>query len=635
MSARLALLSAALMAVCSSTSAQTFNNLVFFGDSASDSGRWLYLPRIIGDNTTFATVGGFTTNPGAVWSVDLGRRFGVVVTPSDAPGGGNNYAAGGARVVASPSTNNIWGTKKQVNTYLSNNGGVADPNTLYSLFVGVNDLKPGVTDIATGVAYLTTTSYNIGEITSLGQSAAQQISLLRDAGARYFLIPNAMYWQNTASAAAAGSTFNSNTYAARTLYPQVVWNTVADNKINFIPADIMSMLNHVLVNPARFGIVNTSIINAACGTTLNSIDCGPANYVTPNADQTYFFADGQGSSLGGGHLTTATQKIEADYYYSLIAAPGQISLLPEAALKTRASFVNGVSSQIALSFAQDGSYHTWLSGDLASLKLHNFAGFSSDAGNPAFAAGGWDFKFAEHWLAGAAFSYGATSQRFSSGGSYKTSDVSGSLYLSFRSSPVWLNAVASFGTLQFDVNRQVPIGVSIQPNYGTATGSNVSFLGEGGYDFDAVLEDGKISARHGPLIGSLAQRAFISGFTENNPTGAPTSLTFASQRRDSFVGKVGYQGSIKWNNLEPFAKAEWNHELANQSRVVTASLTSVTAPSYYMPAVRLGRDWGTATLGVRYYFKPQAVAFVSTFAQVGQSKVTNYGAHVGVNFTLD
>ena len=635
MSVRLSFFAASLIATATSASSQTFNNLVFFGDSASDSGRWLYLPRIIGDNTTFATVGGFTTNPGAVWSVALGQRFGVSVTPSDAPGGGNSYAAGGARVVASPSTNNIWGTKKQVNTYLSNNGGVADPNTLYSLFVGVNDLKPDVTDIATGVAYLTTTSYNIGEITALGQSAAQQISLLRDAGARYFLIPNAIYWQNAASAAAAGSTFNSNIYAARTLYPQVVWNTVAASGINFIPADIMSMLNHVLIKPAAFGITNTNITTPACGTTRNSIDCGPANYVTPNADQTYLFADGPSSSLGGGHLTTAGQKIESDYYYSLITAPSKVSLLAEAALKTRASFVNGVSSQIASSFAQDGSYHTWLTGDLAGLKLHNYAGFPDSSGNPAFAAGGWDYKFAEHWLAGAAFSYGATSQSFSSGGSYKTSDVSGSLYLSFRSSPYWLNAVGSFGSLQFDVNRQVPIGISIQPNYGTATGSNVSLLGEGGYDFDSVLADGKVSLRHGPLIGILAQRAFVGGFTENNPTGAPTTLAFESQRRDSFVGKIGYQASVKWTNLEPFARAEWNHELANQNRVVTASLTSVSAPSYYMPAVSLGRDWGTGTLGVRYYFRPRAVAVISTFAQVGQSKVTNYGAQVGINFTLD
>ena len=204
-----------------------------------------------------------------------------------------------------------------------------------------------------------------------------------------------------------------------------------------------------------------------------------------------------------------------------------------------------------------------------------------------------------------------------------------------RSSPFWLNAVASLGTLQFDVNRQVPIGISIQPNHGTASGSNVSFLGEGGYDFDTALEDGKISLKHGPLIGILGQRVFVGGFTENNPTGAPTALSFASQRRYSFVGKVGYQGSVKWTNFEPFAKAEWNHELASQNRVVTASLTSVSAPSYYMPAVTLGRDWGTGTLGVRYYFKPQAVAFISTFAQVGQSKVTSYGAQVGINFTLD
>ena len=91
------LLAAAFLASGTPVHAQV-SGIFLFGDSNVDSGRYLYLPEVKGDPSTFATGGAYTTNPGPVWSVALGSRFGLSVTPSDAPGGGNNYVAGGARV---------------------------------------------------------------------------------------------------------------------------------------------------------------------------------------------------------------------------------------------------------------------------------------------------------------------------------------------------------------------------------------------------------------------------------------------------------------------------------------------------------------------------------------------------------
>ena len=65
-----------------------FAGITFFGDSNTDSGRYLYLPEVKGNPATFATFGGYTTNPGPMWSTALGSFFGYSVTPSDAPGGG-------------------------------------------------------------------------------------------------------------------------------------------------------------------------------------------------------------------------------------------------------------------------------------------------------------------------------------------------------------------------------------------------------------------------------------------------------------------------------------------------------------------------------------------------------------------
>ena len=138
--ARIAAMVAAAMGLYAApAAAQNFSNTIFFGDSNGDSGRYRYLPELIAG--PLATGAAFTTNPGPEWTVALGQKFGIVVTPSDAPGGGNNYAAGGARVSFQDATTNEWSATSQINAYLAGNGGRADPNAFYSVWIGENDLK--------------------------------------------------------------------------------------------------------------------------------------------------------------------------------------------------------------------------------------------------------------------------------------------------------------------------------------------------------------------------------------------------------------------------------------------------------------------------------------------------------------
>src|SRR5271168_2232949 len=137
-------LAAACLASISPTNAQ-FNGVVFFGDSNTDSGRYLYLPATVGNPNTIAKFGGYTTNPGPMWSTAIGSFFGLPVAPSDSPAGGNNFAAGGARVTFQDPTTNAWSTASQIAAYLASTGGFANPNALYVYDVGVNDLKPGTT----------------------------------------------------------------------------------------------------------------------------------------------------------------------------------------------------------------------------------------------------------------------------------------------------------------------------------------------------------------------------------------------------------------------------------------------------------------------------------------------------------
>jgi outer membrane lipase/esterase len=637
--------------VAGSANAQTFSNAFFFGDSRTDSGFYLYKPDINkksglvlpGFGLAPAGTGTYTTNPGLGWAAVFGQKFGIAVTPADTPVvGGNNYAAGGSRIVADFS--NTWSTNTQIQAYLASTGGVADPNAIYTFWNGINDLKSNTTAFGGHPGNIVLPP-NFAAINTLANQAVGQVGALASAGARYILVPNSSLFSNAALAASGNATNNPTANDARAQFDQMVWNGLAAQGINFVPADAAAIQSFVLLNPAQFGITNTSVNTPACG-VVNSYQCGPANYVVPNADKTYFYADGPAAPDGGGHVTSAVQQIIADYFYSLIVAPSEISFLAEAPVKTRTAVVNSIMGQIPLSFATPGVFHGWVSGDVSWLKATNgYAGFPDDPGTPVSTTAGFDYAVTRDWLVGAAFSGGTTTQTFSLGGDFRQTEYAVSLYSAYRKDAFWLNAIASWGSIGDAVNRQVPIGLTQQSNQGSTDGTNISFAAETGYNFRAALGTLPAAAgmalkappatpiyvTHGPVVGIILQQVHIGAFAETNASGAPTNLAFNSQLRNSVVTELGYQASVNLGIWEPYAKAVWNHELDGTGRLVTASLLSITAPSYSLPAVLLGQDWGTATIGTRLRFAANASAYAAFNAQIGQSNVTSYGGQIGLN----
>ena len=76
----------------------------------------------------------------------------------------------------------------------------------------------------------------------------------------------------------------------------------------------------------------------------------------------------------------------------------------------------------------------------------------------------------------------------------------------------------------------------------------------------------------------------------------------------------------------------WNHEFVSHERLVTASLTSTTAPDYTsLPAINLGKDWASATAGVSVGLGKGVTGIAAFTGQLGQDKVTTYGGQVGLN----
>ena len=259
-------------------------------------------------------------------------------------------------------------------------------------------------------------------------------------------------------------------------------------------------------------------------------------------------------------------------------------------------------------------------------------GFPNDPGVPISGSVGVDYAVAAGWLVGGAMSIGTTMQTFSGGGNFLQNEFAASAFAAFNHGPVWADIVGSFGVLQDSVNRVVPIGITSQSNTGQTNGTNVSLAVEGGYNFFA----GPIT--HGPVAGMVLQQVHINGYTETDSfsaVGGFTALSFGSQIRNSAVSVLGYEASADIGIWHPFAKLTWNHELASTDRSVTASLTSISAPAYSMPAIVPGTDWATPTLGASVTISRGVTAYATFYSEIGQSNVTYYGGEVGLNVALN
>src|SRR5579871_2618498 len=643
---RAGLAGAVLLCSAQCAEAQNFNQLIGFGDSTVDTG-WYTGASSGAHSTGIASVdasiaaslaaGGnaHPTGPGLGNAQILAGLFGLSVNSATQPGG-TNFAIGNAVDFLVPpgfvpvtSTGNqnpnplLPGTATQIGNYLASVNGHANPNAIYLLASGGNDASAALATF--GPSSPAAVAYLLGEAQALTNSLAS----LQAAGARTIIMSN--YYP--------GPSDNP----ARSVYGKTIisatWSDLSAASVKFIPADTVSVFAAVERNPLAFGITHdphaTGPANYAClpaiGSGLTSgygITCAPTT--TPStthgylqsadATRTYLFVDGV-------HLTEAGQQIEADYFYNLLVAPSEMSFLAETAVRTTFQTITGIQQQIDLAqrLRQPG-WNVWVNGQLSYLQLDNSsAGFPGDPGTPLGGSLGVDYKWQNGWLAGAAISAGTVNPTFSLGGGYKQDAVALSVYAAYRNANWWGDVTGTAAWLGYDTNRITPIGITLQSNNGSTMGGDLSIAGEIGYDFHTG------ALTHGPVAGVILQQARVNGFTEG---GSFTSLSFGTQTRNSEVGALGYQARFDWGRWHPFVQIMWDHEFDPLSRMVTASLTTMAAPSYSLPAVVLGRDWATASLGTQLRLSPAWTGLASITGQLGQNHATTFGGLIGLNYAL-
>ncbi len=258
----------ALVVSLASGQAFAYSALYAFGDSLSDSGN---VSVLTGGTVPAAPYAPGRFSNGPVWVEVLAANLGLAANPALL--GGTNYAFGGA-VTGAPFASSTPTLSAQVNSlYLPSVGGAADPNALYVVWGGGNDVRNIGQGLNPPLAIGNSVSNILGIVSTLAAAGAQNFLVvnLPDIG----LTPEAAAGGPIAQAGATGLSVAFNNGLAANLP-----GLAAGLGINVMTLDAFGFLNSVIANAPGNGFTNTT---APCYVS------GPTACANPNE---YIFWDG-------------------------------------------------------------------------------------------------------------------------------------------------------------------------------------------------------------------------------------------------------------------------------------------------------------------------------------------------------
>lgn len=608
-----------LAAAAPATQAQQFSNVIVFGDSLSDAG--FFRPVLTAAGVPAALVpilGRFTTSPGPIWAEIIAQHYGVTLLPSNVAGG-TDFAQGGARVATNSASTPTGAAQRplttQVTEYLAR--GPADPNALYTIWAGANDVIQILGGASSG-------AIPADQVPGLVQGAAVaeigQIARLRAAGARYIMVFGLPNIGATPGLTAAGATASATATQLSAGFNTALFAGLAGQGIRAIPIDSFSFLSEIRANPAAFGFTN--ITTPACrafppfSSGPDSFFC-PPNAFTAGTQDTFLFADGI-------HPTSAGHRLIAQFAEAVITGPTQYSLLAEAPLSMRAGQMRTLTEGMATTRQEEiGRWSVFVGGDKSDYDIDPSIGFPAMKARNRSITVGAAARISEAATMGIAYSHARTNGTFNGnfgsvpenpGGFNADEDV----ISIFGSAGLWRGlygtAVVSIGDIHFnDVRRNVYLGPSVRTSNTKVSGSNASAQVTLGYDFAF----GPLVV--GPTVGVTAQSVEVDGFDEIGMASA--NLRMGKQRRKSEIWSAGVRLSGRLGPWTPWVKVTADTERRDDLRLVSAAPISILDGSvpFDVPAYTPDTTFTTASAGVHGNFTDRIGVSVSYYRVSGRS----------------
>lgn len=512
----------------SSVRAQTYSNVVSFGDSLSDNGNTFRAnPAAATASTPYLPLTNGRFSNGPTWAELLANAihpqsgaFGSMLGVGQPliPGTNVNFAFGGARsdtAIASPP-----GVPVQIGLYRLA-GGTLGTNTLATIWSsGANDifqqLPIAAGNPATALAVMTATS------TAAAANTQASVQALIAAGARTVLVGNlpdlgsVPQFAGTAAAPLAGA---SSAVYNSALVGNLFGAAAANPGTNIILFDTNRLFQAVLANPSAFGLGN---VTQACVLT-------PSCFGNPAAQAQFLFWDGVHPTATAHTMLAA---LAEDYIFYGNQGLGFGSLTEVSEATRQASFdatlahLNDLAAMARLLGQAAGPAQVTFSaeGSTSSIDARGvMPGYDVTTGSARLFI---DRAFSAEFRAGAAVAYTHNDVSASPFG-YHTNGGAADAYLAWRSGAFEINAVAGFGIDSFDdIQRRSFLGVL---QTGSTSGTSYGGVVQLGY----VMPAGTFTFTPQGSIGVI--HASVDGYTES---GVSAPYVFSSRDVTAVVGEI-------------------------------------------------------------------------------------------------
>ena len=607
--------------------AQSFDSVVVFGDSVSDPGNATHFQNLqLPANLRYPDGTNFSTNPDWVWTQHVERFYG---DSGEYDPNGTNHAFGGARITRDLTPlsggDQFASVSGQMGRYFASlNGEGANPDALYVLWGGANDLDLAGSDgaltrvgaaLASGnniPAAVARFSDDLAGLQQKAQTAASdylgQIQYLQGKGAENIVILNLPPLGETPGALQIDGALSALPGVNIPVKDRI--NTNGSLQFNQTLADGLSRLDHGVVavdvhglfqeltrEPGNYGF--RDVTQGACaGTPIPGLGfndaCGPANSdyryplsYDPNTKDTYLFADNI-------HPSGVTHRMLANAVTSTLSAPVQVSLAGEGALRVARVHRHAVARRGSTAIPLDGAnLQFWAAGALAQEDQDALPTLGSSSADLNVVTLGVSRDWDAGVSVGAAVGFG-NHHNTAQGATLDSAATLWSLDGQWQRGPLQLKGGLTLGSTAVDIERSIVLGPTQRLEQGSTT---VSHFGAN-LDLDYTLPNGGNHFRHGLSAGLGWINQDTDGYREGG--NRSTAMNFATFSRRSFTVRAGYGIEAAQNlgrlPLRPYARIGYERELETDPVRVSAGVNTMPGASFSLDGLKPAAD--TAVLGV-------------------------------------
>ncbi|WP_416775841.1 autotransporter domain-containing protein [Xenorhabdus budapestensis] len=640
------------------TNAYAYDNVYVFGDSLSDGGNY----------SRFTTDGANSELYDEYISHQL---TGKKLIPSNEKG--TNYAQGGSTALPMPRQDpylNILqpNTKEQLDDYLKQHNGKADPNGIYIHWVGGNDLAEAL------VADQDDFSKSHEIVNTSANATTEQINQLIKAGAGLIIVPTAPDVGMTPklletliknSLEKIGSSKEriqeildkvhkkidqydipsdkARKFALKKIFEELAKKaqeelgipaeiiekklTEAYEKTNKNASELTDIYNKVIDD--KISQNNGNLLRADVNALMREVMTNPyiygiqntLGYACPqgklasscsskdkefNKDREFLFSDSF-------HPTPLGHQVIGQYIASIYIAPSLVMSLTQ----VNRLAVKGVRASL------DGHLQQLRNGGNPQGKIGVFGGYTN-SGNHVLTLGS-DYQLTDSLLLGAVYSNYQDERTLASRFTYEGRGHVVTTYgLWNLYNNTWLSGDLHYSRINYDsLTRSIQLGKATRREVGSTTGKQWGTRLTAGWDIPVT----KVITTS-PIIQYTWDKGNIKGYRESG--NYSTSMHFSDQKYTSKVGSLGWRVDTQLGRFNPYASVQFNHQFGDTHFKLRSAINS-TKTSFVVDSGKQSKDWRQYTVGINADFLKSLHGFAAVTRNEGSAQEPDYNFSLGIN----